>query len=610
MYVDILSHKPSRRRLLARSAWSEHVVWRWKQVRPGLLAVAAAIVLALGTIGFQKAYPDLRVMDALYRALQLFSLGATVPNRPNTFLEIARFLAPFVIGYAAIGAIVALYRDQLNRFRIQRQRNHIVVAGLGSGGLRLARAFAKDDWSVVAIERDATNVAIEGCRQRGIRVLVGDAADPHTLRQAGVGRAVLLIAMCGNDGANLDIATASRVISAEHSNQILTALIELDDFELWNVMKSHALIDRDNSSFRLELVNLFASAADLLLETHPPFDLHKPGSPHILVIGDDNVTQNLVAGVLRRWIAADRSDNDTLRITLASEEATSSFEEVLARYPMAKNVPNCTIRPWDIDMVAIGVIENAPADATSIYVAMSRDTQALTVALKLREQVELWSDTPIVIAVDDREAGVGRTVARGGPALEGISAFGWLSDTLRPDALLTHTATETIARKEHEIHCEEQLRGKVSEEDAKRLVPWEQLDHWMRESNRLWADGISSKLAALRCVVTPAPLIDPRHIGFELTDDEVEKLAPLEHERWSADLKHIGFTRGPRDDHHHPLIDVPFDQLPPENQDKDRAHVRSIPLVLARSGFAVHRLDPPSRPGCTPAEMAGASDPS
>ncbi len=566
------------------------MVGRWKQIRPILIAVAAAVVLPLGTIGFHKLPDGSDLVDSFYKALQLFALSAAVPDKANVYLEIARFLAPVVIGYAAIGAIVALYRDQLNRFRIQRMRNHIVVAGLGSGGLRLARSFAEDDWSVVAIERDAANVAIESCRQQGIRVLIGDATDQRTLRQAGVGRSVLIVAMCGDDGANMDVATASRVISAEHASQILTALIELDDFELWYVMKAQALIDRDESSFRMELVNLSASAADLLLEKHPPFDARQPGSPHVLVIGDDGVTQSLVADILRHWMAADRSDADTLRVTLASKSATSSHQSLLARYPTAADVPNCTIEPWDIDLAATGVIKGAPEGVTAIYVSMARDTQALTIALTLREQPGLFDGVPIVIAVDDREAGVGRTVARDGPALEGISAFGWLSDTLRPEALLTHTATETIARVGHDLHCEGQRKLEITEHDDPHLVEWELLHHDLRESNRLWADGISGKLSALRCVITPAPLIDPRHCGFEFTTEEVEAMAPLEHDRWSADMKRLRFTNGPRDDRHHPLIDVPFDQLPPENQEKDRAHVRTIPLVLARSGFAVHRI--------------------
>ena len=102
--------------------------------------------------------------------------------------------------------------------------------------------------------------------------------------------------------------------------------------------------------------------------------------------------------------------------------------------------------------------------------------------------------------------------------------------------------------------------------------------------------------------MVPAPLLDPERSSFGFTEAEVAALAPFEHERWSADMKRMGYQPGPRDSRHHPFIDLPFEQLPEDNKEKDRAHVRSIPHVLARAGFRVRRLDEgpgPSRPGAS-----------
>lgn len=57
-------------------------------------------------------------------------------------------------------------------------------------------------------------------------------------------------------------------------------------------------------------------------------------------------------------------------------------------------------------------------------------------------------------------------------------------------------------------------------------------------------------------------------------------------------MKRMGMSQGPiRDKTHHPLIDVPFEDLPEDNKEKDRAHVRSIPHILSQSGFVIRRLD-------------------
>lgn len=590
MYVDMLSHRASDRRIRARKLWSAHVVGRWKRWRPALLAMVAIAAIVLGMIGYVRAYRHDPLSDSVYRTLQLFTLEGAVPDQSNIFLEFARYLAPLVIGYAALAAVLALYRDQLNRLWIRRLRNHVVVAGLGSAGFRVARSFADAGWQVVVVEADVNNVAIRGCKERGIRVLVGDASDHHILREAGVGRAVLLVVVCGGDGLNMDIASAARGISAEHRDHILTAIVEFEDFELWYVMKAQAFVDRRESTFRIELVNIYALAADLLLDEHPPFVAEETGDHHVLVVGQGDVAQSLIMGVLGRWLNVERAPGERLRVTIAGPESPLAYDALVERHPGIVGLPGVHVEPWEIDMASAGIMASAPADVNRIYVAMTSDTKALAVALNLREQTGLWREVPIVVTVEDRDAGIGRTVNRVEPALDGIEAFGWLSDSLRPESLLGHTATETIARLGHQLHCDEQRRLGVTVRDDPSLVPWEQLHRTLREANRMWADDISDKLIRLSCVVAPAPLANPDGQAFCFTEEEVELLAPLEHDRWCVDMKRMGFMRGPRDECHHPLIDVSFEALPEPNREEDRHHVRSIPLVLTRAGFTIRRV--------------------
>ncbi|HUC36634.1 MAG TPA: NAD-binding protein [Acidimicrobiales bacterium] len=588
--IDILSHRRSRGHRLVRSARGREAVHRLKRAGPALLAFVAVIDLAMGVAGFEQAYPKLGFFDALYDSLGLFAIHIGVPNNPNLLLNISRFLGPVLLGYAGLGVVLALYRDQLNRLRVRRLRNHVVVAGLGAGGLRIARAFSDEDFPVVVIERDQSNVGIESCRERGIFTLIGDATDPQILRQAGAGHAALLVAMCGNDGANIDVAAGSRALSSNRSDGVLTALVEFDDFELWHVMKAQALVDRDQSAFRLELVNVFALAAELLLDEHPPFDEARPGSPHVLVVTAGGLGPSLVVGVLRRWLASMRSAHGSLTVTIVGVDPERILAELTNRNPELGDIGSVELRTWQIDLAATGRISDFPAEVSAIYIALPSDTEALATALTLRQQGALDSDTPIVIAVSDHDAGVARTVTRGGPGLENIASFGWMSQCLRPNALLTHTSTETIARLGHELHCAHQRELGVTVAQDSSLVPWEQLPHALRESNRLWADGIAAKLASVRCVVAPAPLRANEPL-FEFSAEEIEALAPLEHDRWSADMKRMGYRYGSqRDNQHHPMIDVPFDELPEDNKEKDREHVKTIPVVLSRAGFTIRRL--------------------
>ena len=587
--IDFLSHRARRGWL--RRIWNDKILVRSQGSHPGLLAVLAILVLVLGTIGIHRTDAHLSILDDVYNAMSLFVINTTLPANPNLALNIARFLAPILVFYAALGVVFALYRDTFKRARIRRLRDHVVVAGLGVSGFRIARAFSDQNFPVVAIETDSSNPALEACHQRGIFTVVGNATDSRVLREAGITNAAILITMCGDDGANIDVASAARVLSEQRRLGVLNALVEFDDFRLWHVMKAQALVDRDESAFRLELVNVFAQAAEVLIDQYPP--VSSSGlPPHVLVVTTGGLGPNLVIATVKQWLAEGGEARQALHVTVAGPDPDAMVDELLTRNPELAEIDRLEIGTWKIEMAAAGRVSDLPEGITAAYISLGSDTEALAAALTLRQLPDLARETSVVIAVADENAGVARTVARGGPGLEGISVFGWETQTLNPWAILTRTVTETIARLGHEFHRETQQRHGVTPLEDPSLAPWEELPHALRESNRLWADGIAAKLATLQCVVAPAPLHAPEDAPFVFTDDEVESLSPLEHDRWSADMKRMGMSQGPvRDKTHHPLIDVPFEDLPDGNKEKDRAHVRSIPHILSQAGFVIRRLD-------------------
>jgi hypothetical protein len=341
LYLDLLSHRPSRRRLAFKALWAEHVLHRWKRRKPAVLGAIALAVLALGVTGFRQRPLHLPVGEAVYRSFQLFALGGGNGVGSNAYLQVARFLGPCVVGYAAVGAIVTMYREQLNSFVARRMRGHVVVAGLGAAGSRLAGAFAKLGWRVVAIEHDATSSAINVARQRGVRVLVGDATDPSLLRAAGLPKALLAVALCGDDKTNIDVSEAARSACGRNRPGVLTTVAGFADFDLWQAMKASALADRDQSRFRLELVNLRALATEMLLSEHPPFNPERPGCPHVTVVSDQPFAGSLVIAVLRRWVAADRAPHDLLHLRVVAPKGFVA--ELARRNPELSEVPACRV---------------------------------------------------------------------------------------------------------------------------------------------------------------------------------------------------------------------------------------------------------------------------
>src|SRR5581483_12397700 len=96
------------------------------------------------------------VLNSFYRALVLFELGGFEVDPPIPWtLEVARFLAPLLVGYALFRGIVTVFRNQLQLAGIRLlTRNHVVVAGLGEMGFRLAARFRERGFRVIVIEID------------------------------------------------------------------------------------------------------------------------------------------------------------------------------------------------------------------------------------------------------------------------------------------------------------------------------------------------------------------------------------------------------------------------------------------------------------------------
>jgi voltage-gated potassium channel Kch len=555
----------------------------------------AVTVVTLGTIGFlEYDKSDYEFLDSLYRAFLLFGFGGAVePDVPAT-LEIARFLGPLVAGYAVVRGLLALFREQLQLlwFRLFL-RNHVIVAGLGAAGSRFARSFHVDGYRVVAVERAPDNPAIRACRELGIPVLIGDARHKAVLRKVQPARAARFVATCGTDGVNIDVATAASDVTADRDRGVLTALVQLDDFGLLGMLKAQALTRKSTSSFRLALFNVFATGAEMLSQQHPPFpEGLGRRSPHVLLVGFDGVAEWLTLGIMRDWERTSRDPDATLTITVAAPAATLALSEFRRNYPVAVDPTGCRLEAWDVALDAIDRRDELQVPASAVYVLIEDEADALTAALGLSRRPDLHG-VPIAVVITDEGSGVATALAEGGPLLDGVVPFGLFTHVFTPEAFL-YTTNEALAIASHETHLRSELAKGVTPEQDSSLVPWEQLPERLRESNRLFADSIPHKLSEVDCVVGLDHFADPESPPTTFDPTEIERLAPMEHDRWSEDMqRHLGYrwTSGDKDTSRglHPYVGVPFDEVPQENQDKDREKIRSIPEILARAGFRIVR---------------------
>ena len=147
---------------------------------------------------------------------------------------------------------------------------------------------------------------------------------------------------------------------------------------------------------------------------------------------------------------------------------------------------------------------------------------------------------------------------------------------------------EPIARAIHGEYLKEQLASRPKEDPA--LRDWDDLPDGFKDSNRQQARHILTKLKAIGCLDVDAEAA--RGGPVELTPEEVERLARMEHGRFVIERLRAGWRWGEKRDAERktsPYL-VGWSQLSPEVQEIDRNTVRRIPEFLGAGRRAVRRV--------------------
>ncbi len=551
-----------------------------------LLALAWLGLLTLGIGGFlQQAGDggyDRSFLDTLYLTVQLATLEyGGGDDTLNWRLEIARFVAPLMAAGTVLQTASIVFADQFRRFRLRFARGHTVVCGLGDTGGRIAESFAAAGHRVAAIEPDANAAGVAGARERGVTVLIGDAADAAMLRAARADRAARLIAVCGADATNVQIAAAASVLASARPANALRCSVHLTDAELTMLLRAADLTGRGGA--RISYFNLHERAARSLLSEHPPFA--GESAPHVAVLGLGQFGRSLVVALAQQW--ADADENEPLRITIVDRAASGRWEALRLQHPALSGVCAARLVDLDLDEPAPGAVdaftevlrEDPP---TWVAVAFDDESLALSSALFVHQAI-VKGAAEIVVRVRTA-AGLGGLLASAvgldGP-FPGVALFPFLDRTCTPE-IIDGSVREQLARAVHEDY----LAHTPAERHGTALArPWDELDDDQREVSRRRVDGILDDLASLGYEL--APLRRWGAPGTELSDAEVEALAAREHQRWFDDRTAAGWTHGPvRDDaaRRNPLL-VPWADLPASARAQNLQSARALPALLARAGF-------------------------
>lgn len=253
---------------------------------PALIGVAALVVTCLGMVGFREVDPSLGFLDSLYLSVQLFVLNVEITNPPPV-LNVARFGALAISGYAIIQVILVVLRRRVRLTRELLRKNHTVVMGSGPEIVPLAGSTVAsgDARSTVAIG-DIPEDARSELRSFGIRHWQGLS----NWELAAVLKGAQGVLVSGSS----DQQTARLLARVRHADSDVPAYALFDSPALTREWLS------DSAHVGVEPRCRVTQVAIATLRQSPPYGT-RVVSPEPLVIGEGPLANELLRRIVTGW---------------------------------------------------------------------------------------------------------------------------------------------------------------------------------------------------------------------------------------------------------------------------------------------------------------------
>ncbi|MDD2858124.1 MAG: NAD-binding protein [Candidatus Nanopelagicales bacterium] len=229
-----------RRSLRRTFAAFSDAVDRPFRIALGVLIALGVFSVAVLTFGYEE--PDgtqMSPFDAIYFTSETI---ATVGFGDFYFRDQQPWLRMWAVVLILMGAtLVAVttalltnalvsrrLAQSLGRQRLTEMRDHMVVIGLGSVGIKVVTDLQSAGYQVAVIDRSESNKYIPQVRAAGIPIVFGDATLPETLSAVGVDRAAGVAVLTSDDLINIETGLAVRDATSPRTVPIALRLFERD----------------------------------------------------------------------------------------------------------------------------------------------------------------------------------------------------------------------------------------------------------------------------------------------------------------------------------------------------------------------------------------------
>ncbi len=193
-----------------------------ERLRNALVGLGALVVLTVaGTLGYMHL-EGFTLGEAFFMTVTVLSTVGLQPRPLGTGgqmltvtlialgLGVVLYTAALVTQQVIEGEFRSIFGRRRMKHVIDAMQGHVIVCSYGRMGRMVCRELASKPMPFVVIERNES--IARRAEEDGFAVLVGDATEEDTLRDAGLARAAALVSAVPSDAENVFITLTARAL--------------------------------------------------------------------------------------------------------------------------------------------------------------------------------------------------------------------------------------------------------------------------------------------------------------------------------------------------------------------------------------------------------------
>jgi len=266
------------------------------------IGIIGLIVLILGLISNFLAYPAnniIAIFDNLSRTIQLFIPEQDLLQVPEGawYLAIVKFFGTLVAFMIIAQVIFQIFINQYQIWRLQHNKNHIVISGFSQCGQQFAIAALAQHKNIIAIELETKQQQALIMQNNNISLLIADPTDKAALLQAAAHQAERVIFANQNNLLNIQGVNNLRQILQQQPTTTKYAHIQIDDPDLMESLKENPQFLKSDQSLKVITFNRHRLTARRLLLSYPLYqyaDMRGQDRIRVAIFGFNHQAQQML----------------------------------------------------------------------------------------------------------------------------------------------------------------------------------------------------------------------------------------------------------------------------------------------------------------------------